>query len=160
MSKTLVVGIDPGFSGAVAIYDAKNKALVSLNDMPLITLPNSKKSTVDGVALELMLNPYASQVIAALVEEVGAMPGQGVTSMFRFGQASGVVAGVLAANMIPTYYVKPAVWKSQMGLSYDKNLSIEMAVKLFPKHIKSFERKKDDGRAEAALLAVFGSRCR
>ena len=88
----------------------------------------------------------------AVVEEVGAMPGQGVTSMFNFGYSAGIIAGVVAGLQLPIVMYRPAVWKRQAGVPADKGAARQMAQRYWPGS-RAFDRVKDDGRAEAALLA-------
>ncbi len=156
MKPHLVLGVDPGFSGTLAIYDALRHTIVSLIDMP-VTKKKDAKTVIDLHALANFIDIYAKEISIAMVEEVHAMPDQGVTSMFRFGQGYGAVQGILASSLVPTFYVKPSVWKLQMGLSSDKSRSIEKAKTMFPTEHRYFTRKKDDGRAEALLLAVYGA---
>jgi crossover junction endodeoxyribonuclease RuvC len=87
-----------------------------------------------------------------VIERVGAMPGQGVTSMFNFGYGAGVIEGICAALFIPYFHVLPQTWKRQMGIGADKTACREMAQKLWPGAADRFKRVKDDGRADAALL--------
>lgn len=152
----LIIGIDPGLSGAVAIYNPLENSLIDVFDMPLHEVKGRRH--LDLYQLAMAIDGYASQTKLAIIEDVSAMPGQGVTSMFRFGVATGVPAGILAALMVPIFFAHPASWKNAMGLSRDKDASRQMASRMFPKETKRFARKKDDGRAEALLLAVFASR--
>ena len=94
----------------------------------------------------------------AWIERVHALPGQGVTSSFSFGLSYGLVRGVLAGHGVPLSLVTPNEWKRLFRLSSDKNESRFMAARLFPTNAASFARVKDDGRAEASLLALFGAR--
>lgn len=153
---TLALGVDPGLSGALAIYDMSNRSLVEVIDMP-VRHTGGGKHEVDMQGLSEFMHKYAPSIQLAVIEEVGSRPGQGVVSMFRFGYASGVVAGAVAAHFIRIFFVKPQVWKSLTGLSQNKDLSREKASDLFPAHSQSFSRKKDDGRAEASILAWFGA---
>ncbi len=86
------------------------------------------------------------------------MPGQGVVSMFSFGVSKGIIIGMLGLGLVPVFLTPPGVWKNCYGLSKDKNKSRELAATKYPLHKKLFERKRDDGRAESALLADFGRR--
>ncbi|NDC04371.1 MAG: hypothetical protein EBZ81_15760 [Betaproteobacteria bacterium] len=105
------------------------------------------------LASELRLYNVADTV--AVVEQVNAMPGQGVSSMFSFGQAYGVVLGVLAGLSIPATAVTPAIWKKALKLNSGKDAARAKAAQLWPSHAGEFKRVKDDGRAEAALLAYY-----
>lgn len=160
MGGNFILGIDPGLSGALAVYDPTTRNLIAAIDMPLHK-PASKtatksKSEIDVTALCFFLETHITALRLACIELVHAMPGQGVVSMFRFGQALGIIEGALGMFLLPTEKVSPGVWKSIMRLDSDKNKSRALATKLFPAHANLFCRKKDDGRAEAALLAVYG----
>ena len=150
----IFVGIDPGQSGAIAILRAYMSMDLIVYDMPLVKI----KKIVDANKLARMIMIKPSNYLTAIIEDVHAMPGQGVSSMFNFGRNLGVVEGVLGTLDVKTIYTKPSVWKTVMGLSRDKNLSREMAMEKFPRYKNLFSRKKDDGRAEAALLALFGAK--
>lgn len=164
---SLVIGIDPGLSGAIAFYDAAAKTLLSVHDMPLQSANSpSAKRAIDPYSLSILIDGHAKSTALAVVEEVsggvytnarGERRGQGSAASFNFGKAAGLVHGILATCMIPMAMVKPAVWKLLMGLDRDKTHSREMAATFFPQFRELFARKKDDGRAEAALLAYFGS---
>lgn len=152
---TKIIGVDPGLSGAIAIIDAKTTSIVDLHDMPIIEYKR-KKNQIDLYTLASIVDAHAKQTKMAIVEEVGAMPKQGVVSTFRFGYVTGIVVGVLSANYISITQIKPSVWKPALGLSRDKEDSRVLASKLYPKEVHRWARKKDDGRAEALLLAWFG----
>lgn len=153
-----VMGIDPGFFGALAVYDPAAKSLKALIGMPLKRKTGASRTTVDNFQLALFFDEWANQCKYAIIEEVNAMPGQGVSSMFRFGESYGTVLGVIAAYYMPHLRVSPWTWKMLMGCSKDKNISVKKARELFPSHTQYFEQKKQgDGFAEAALMAVYGS---
>lgn len=163
MQKNHILGIDPGFHGALAIYKTQDIAspadLIEIADMPL-EMNNDKKAKlrIDRIAVANFVERWKPHLGLTVIEEVSAMPGQGVTSMFRFGFGAGLVAGIVTANRIPIFFVKPAIWKALSGLSYDKNASIKKAIELFPNSTHLFKLKKHADRAEAALLALFGER--
>lgn len=151
---TIYIGIDPGFSGAIAFY-APKKNIVSIYDMPVYQ--NAKgKTEINLYELHDILAPETDEPHMAIIEQVAAMRGQGVTSMFRFGQSYGATQMAVAAHKIPMQFVTPAKWKSYLGLSRDKGVSRSLASQRFPKQADLFKRVKDDGRAEAALLALYG----
>jgi len=150
--KHLICGIDPGKSGSIAFYDFKNKTLNHLFDMPLFN------DEVSPEKLSAIITTYKDCTALAVIEQNHSRPNQGVASMFKFGYVSGLAVGVCAGCGIKIHLTKPQVWKSLMGLSSDKKLSLQKAIQKFPDKQKLFARKKDDGRAEAALLAVFGER--
>ena len=150
----VVIGIDPGYSGAIAIWRPAARAL-HLYDMP--TVPNSKgKVELDLHTLYDLLAPEDDGPHMAVVEQVGAMRGQGVVSMFRFGQGYGAIQMALAGHKIPTQFVTPSKWKAHFGLTRDKGVSRGLAMQRYPERADMFKRAKDDGRAEAALIALYG----
>jgi crossover junction endodeoxyribonuclease RuvC len=154
----LIIGIDPGSRhGGIAFLDSGNKQLLLACDTP---------SDCKSLAKLIALHQKHFGVKYAVVEEVSAMTyvdksgkvrGQGAAASFTFGRSLGMVEGVLGALEIPIIFTKPSVWKALMGLSSDKKLSRDLASKKFPGHTALFARVKDDGRAEAALLALFGA---
>ena len=150
---SFIIGIDPGAAGAVAILE--NGRLTQVFDMPVveITVGGKAKRRVAPELLATELRLYNLADTVAVVEQVGAMPGQGVTSMFAFGQAYGLVLGVLAGLWIPTATVTPATWKKALKLNTGKDGARAKATQLWPARADQFKRVKDDGRAEAALLA-------
>lgn len=157
------VGGDPGLSGAIALY-VPSEAVLQVIDMPTITVgePDSRKRVVDMWRLAQQLGAWADDwELQATVERVHAMPGQGVTSMFSFGFAAGSLQQALASARIHVTLVHPATWKAIYGLRggrENKDMSRAKASHLFPKHCGLWARKKDDGRAEAVLLAHYGSK--
>jgi len=157
-TKSQILGIDPGISGAMAIIDPHTNLVKLISDFPLHPKGAGGKNVIDASDLAQMIEPHIPHVAFAVVEDVHAMPGQGVTSMFTFGVAKGLIIGVLSAFKCPIFFVPPGVWKSCYGLSANKSISIELAVKKYPDAAGMLTRKKDDGRAEALLLADFGRR--
>lgn len=150
----MIVGIDPGFSGAIALLDPDTKEL-RVHDMP--TLPGMKGRTLtDLYSLGKLLIPEPGKRNIAVLEEVHAMPKQGVTSTFRFGENFGALQMAITGHGYEIHLVTPAVWKKFFKLSRDKGVSRGLAMKLFPGDAHLFTRVKDDGRAEAALLARYG----
>ena len=154
----MILGIDPGLSGALAFFDTESEDLVVI-DMPTVEMTRNGKNKRE-VSPALVADLFAGQSIKqAYIERVSAMPGQGVSSMFSFGRSVGVVEGVLAAYEIPTTFVTPQAWMKAMGIRAGKDASRERAMQLFPKYSGLFARKKDDGRSDAALIAKYGSTC-
>lgn len=144
----ITIGIDPGVNGAIAFME--NGYFLSVHDMPLIKEGN--KNQVDPYALARIIR--SRKVTSANVEKVGAMPGQGVTSMFNFGRSYGVILGTLGAMNIYTNLVRPAEWKTKFDLiKKEKDASRILAQELFP--LAPLSRKKDHGRADAMLIGLF-----
>lgn len=142
-----ILGIDPGLSGAVAFYFPSRPTLIASDDVPVAG------DEVDAATLAQRIRQIAPTV--AVIENVHAMPKQGVVSMFRFGRAFGAVLGVVAALGIPAHLVAPGRWKRHFRLASDKEDSRALALRLWPTS-EQFSRKRDHGRAEAALLARYG----
>lgn len=149
MRDRVVLGIDPGASGALAFYWPEAPGLVVIEDMPTVD------GVVSGALLADMLGRY--QPTEAMVELVGAMPKQGVSSTFKFGFATGIIHGALGAMNVPYSLVSPAKWKRHMGLSSDKEAARAMAIRTFPAIAPRFYRAKDHNRAEACLLAYYAA---
>lgn len=151
-----VIGIDPGFSGALAVLDSMTGTIVSVMDMPVQKNKKGKLELNLHMLFDLLTPPENTQVKAVL-EFVAARPGQGAPATFRFGQGYGAVEMALAGHKIPVQYVTPAKWKKHFGLTKDKGVSRGFATQRFPDHAEAFQRVKDDGRAEACLIALYGS---
>lgn len=151
----LVIGIDPGLSGAIAFL--ADGQLTDVCDMPTVGRGKAGRQTVNAPELARLIREhlFIGAAVVALVEDVAARPGQGVTSMFRFGHSCGAVAGVLGAMRIPVVYVTPQRWKRYHGLiGSEKDASRGMAIDLYPS--APLARKRDHGRAEAILIARWG----
>ena len=153
----MIVGIDPGLNGAIALYDAVENTF-EVHDMPVVEVIRGGKRKREVVAA-LVADIIAGRAIAeAYLERVGAMPGQGVTSMFSLGRSVGIIEGVLGAYEIPVTIVPPKTWQKALDVRDGKDGARERAMALFPKHADLFKRKKDDGRADATLIAFYGSK--
>ncbi len=144
-----ILGIDPGVSGAYAFYWQDVPHRIIAEDFPTVS------GHIDAVSLSERFHQIAPDV--AIMEYVASMPGQGVSSTFKFGRACGVVDGILATLKIPVRQVSPSVWKKHWKLDRDKERSRSLAIQLFPACANHFARKKDHNRAEAALIARYGS---
>lgn len=145
-----IAGIDPGLSGSIAVIDGDD-SILCLADLPTI---KAGKTELDEVAIKDLLSSFS--VGHVFVEKVGAMPGQGVVSMFRFGCSWGLIRGLCVGLGLPYTLVTPQRWKGAMmdGMSKDKGASILRAKQLFP--CARLDRKKDHGKADALLLAAYG----
>ena len=146
----LICGIDPGMSGAFALL--ADGELVEVADMPIIEV-NGKRRLNAAAAAEIVIRFNAAFTV---IEAVSAMPKQGVSSTFKFGCAYGMARGIIGALGIKTVLVRPAKWKKFFALGAEKEKSRELAINLWPRS-EAFQRKKDHGRAEAALLALYGA---
>lgn len=150
----LILGVDPGKSGALALID-EDGVLVDVHDMPDAT------GAALGAHLRDLLADHSPHIIAAAwVELVGSRPGQGVASTFKFGANWGAILGALGALEVPVELRTPAQWKKAMRVTADKASSRQRAAEHWPSDAGRFARVKDDGRAEACLLAEYGRRCR
>ena len=148
------IGIDPGVTGAIAALDADNR-LIDVFDMPVVQ--DGKKRRVNAPELAAIIGAICSGAgqYHAYVEKVGAMPGQGVTSMFNFGRSAGIIDGVLGALHIPLTYVSPQKWKKAAGLiGKEKDQGRTRAIELYPS--APLNLKKHIGRADAILISRFG----
>jgi crossover junction endodeoxyribonuclease RuvC len=151
-TQTYFMGIDPGLSGAIAIYDGAQALVV--HDMP--TLQLKTRRVVDEYALARLIDSWSGRVSACWLEQVATRPGEGAVGAFTFGRSYGVVRGVLAANFVTIHDVPPQVWKRVLKVSGDKDEARARASALFPRHAHQWPLKKHDGRAEASLIALYG----
>lgn len=152
---TFVVGIDPGIQGGIAFLSEDLKD-IAVYDTPTITAAATGKNSVDVRALLRIMRERYTMVSHAYIEQVSARPGQGVTSMFNFGMTYGSTLAVLVAMGIPYTLVTPGRWKKALNVPAAKDGSIARANQLLPQHAERWPLKKHDGRAEAALLALYG----
>jgi len=153
----IVLGIDPGLSGALAFYDTVEQT-VEVVDMPVLELVRNGKKKREVSAQALANHIAGRKINSAFLERVNAMTGQGVTSVFSFGRSLGIVEGILAAYDIPTTLVTPQAWQKAVGQRAGKDGSRERAMQLFPAQVELFQRKKDDGRSDASLIAYYGAK--
>ena len=151
----IVMSIDPGLSGAIAVFRYTDHELIGIFDMPTHELTRNGKAKRQVSASGLAGIFSAHKPHHVIVEKVSAMPGQGVTSMFSFGRSFGLIEGILAAYEIPATYVMPSVWTKGIGRGVGKDASRARACELYPAHQKSFARVKDDGRADAVLIGAW-----
>ena len=152
----IIVGIDPGVSGAICFL-LKGK-IVALYDMPTMVDGKKNKKQVNGAEITNILNNemIRDTDIKVVIEQVSAMPGQGVTSMFNFGQSFGVLKGICAALKIPVHFVRPAKWKKHFNLiNSEKDASRTKVIEAFPYISSQLSKKKDGNKADAILIARF-----
>lgn len=156
----IVLGVDPGLSGALALLDT-DTGIFDIIDMPVHRLARNGKAK-NELALYDLAAWITTKPDAAYVERVGSMPGQGVSSCFSFGKSTGAVLGIIAARQIPITEVAPVTWKRALGISSGagKDASRALISRLYPKQAALFSRVKDDGRADAALIALWGAQQR
>lgn len=154
------IGIDPGLSGAIAYYRPSD-GFLDVHDVPTHELKRNGKAKreVDLHGLARILDAMTKdQGGSILIEQVSSMPGQGVSSVFAFGKVYGILLGVSAATFVPLDTVTPAVWKKAMGVTSSKDGARARASSLLPQWSHYWSRVKDDGRAEAALMAIYAAR--
>ena len=154
----IIVGIDPGITGAICFF-SKGK-VIDVIDMPTMAEGKKNKKQVNGRQIfneiKSIKSKFLNENISVVVEQVSAMPGQGVTSMFNFGQSFGVIKGICSAMEIPIYYVRPAKWKKYFNLiNSEKDASRTKAIEMFPKISHKLSRKKDNNKADAILISQF-----
>lgn len=151
----MICGIDVGLNGAIAFV---GKDQVQVFDMPTyqITVGKSKKMQIDLSEFARIIDEKAGSIKHCYIEAVTATPRMGVTSAFSFGKSAGIAEAIIAANFIPFTMVRPQVWKKHFGLTADKDASRQKASRLYPNYAHFWNRKKDDGRAEAVLIAAYG----
>ena len=154
----IIVGIDPGVSGAISVME--NKKVVEVFDMPTMIDGKKNKKQVNGSQVTNIIKERLNdgKEIVAVIEHVNAMPGQGVTSMFNFGQSFGVIKGICAALSIPIYFVRPTKWKKHFNLiKTNKDASRTKVIQIYPEISSQLSRKKDSNRADAILIARYFS---
>lgn len=153
----IYIGVDPGAAGAVAILD-HNGQMVGITDMPTIKVRVGKtdRARVSPSLLSRLFEEGAQGIQMVVLEKVGGITGQSASAAFTFGYSCGLVEGVLAALRLPVALVTPQAWKKSAGLVANKGAARECAMRLWPAHAHLFARVKDDGRAEAALIARHG----
>ena len=153
-----IIGIDPGITGAICFFE--DGELKDVIDMPTMASGNKNKKQINGSQIyneiSLRTQNYKSENINVIVEQVSAMPGQGVTSMFNFGQSFGILKGICSAMRLPMYFVRPAKWKKYFGLiNSEKDASRTRVIEMFPYFSSQLSKKKDSNKADAILIASF-----
>ncbi len=154
----LIIGIDPGISGSICFLD--NGKILDVIEMPIMTDGKKNKKQVNGsqVYNEIIkrIKQFEKNQIRVVIEHVSAMPGQGVTSMFNFGQSFGILKGICTAMQLPMYFVRPTKWKKYFNLlNSEKDASRTRAIEIFPYFSSQLSRKKDSNKADAILIASF-----
>ncbi|MEC7143889.1 MAG: crossover junction endodeoxyribonuclease [Pseudomonadota bacterium] len=140
----MIIGIDPGLSGAVAIL--KDNKVLNIFDMPVMSEGKKNKKQLNSAQLVNIIkdNTKNDVEIAVVVEQVNAMPGQGVTSMFNFGQTFGAIKGVCAALNLPIFFVRPSKWKKHFELiNSSKDSSRTKVIEMYPSLSNQLTKKKD-----------------
>ena len=157
----IIFGIDPGVSGAISILE--NKKVIEVFDMPTMIDGKKNKRQINGSQVTNIIKERLNdgKEIIVVVEHVNAMPGQGVTSMFNFGQTFGAIKGVCAALGLPIFFVRPSKWKKHFELiNSSKDSSRTKAIEMYPSLSGDLARKKDVNKSDAILIARFYSETR
>ena len=154
----LVIGIDPGISGSICFFNEGK--IIDVVEMPTMIEGKKNKKQVNGAQIfneiSAKIKELEKKDIKIVIEQVSAMPGQGVTSMFNFGQSYGILKGICSAMQLPMYFVRPAKWKKYFNLiNSEKDASRTRAIEIFPYFSSQLSRKKDSNKADAILLASF-----
>ena len=154
----LIIGIDPGITGSICFFE--DGKVLEVLDMPNMAEGKKNKRQVNGSQIynEILkrINKLSKKNIRVIVEQVSAMPGQGVTSMFNFGQSYGILKGICSAMQLPIYFVRPAKWKKYYNLiNSEKDASRTRAIEIFPYFSSQLSKKKDSNKADAILIASF-----
>ena len=154
----LIIGIDPGISGSICFLD--NGKILDVIEMPIMTDGKKNKKQVNGSQvyneITKRIKQFEKNQIRVVIEHVSAMPGQGVTSMFNFGQSFGILKGLCSAMQISMYFVRPAKWKKYFNLiNSDKDASRTKAIEIFPYFSSNLSKKKDSNKADAILISSY-----
>ena len=154
----LIIGIDPGITGSICFFE--DGKIIDVVEMPNMAEGKKNKKQVNGAQIyyeiSLRIKHLKKEEIKVVIEQVSAMPGQGVTSMFNFGQSFGILKGICSAMQLPVYFVRPAKWKKYFNLiNSEKDASRTKAIEIFPYFSSQLSRKKDSNKADAILIASF-----
>tara|TARA_Y100000590_G_scaffold20393_1_gene23788 strand:- start:1046 stop:1525 length:480 start_codon:yes stop_codon:yes gene_type:complete len=152
----IIFGVDPGVSGAISVLDGKK--VLGIYDMPTMIDGKKNKKQVNGAQVTNIIKERLNEKkeIVVVVEHVNAMPGQGVTSMFNFGQSFGVIKGVCSALSLPIHFVRPTKWKKHFNLiKTNKDASRTKVIEVYPEISNQLSRKKDSNKADAILIARY-----
>ena len=156
-----IIGIDPGLNGAIAVL--QNNKIIEIHDIPVMTDGKKNKRQLNSAQLvKLLKDNFQDETdTVVIVEQVNAMPGQGVTSMFNFGQTFGAIKGICAALNLPIFFVRPAKWKKHFELiNSSKDASRTKAIEMYPSISDQLSKKKDVNKSDAILIARFYSETR
>ena len=157
----ILIGIDPGLTGAIAILEGKK--VLNIYEMPVMAEGKKNKKQLNSAQLVALIKEYANNNddVVVIVEQVNAMPGQGVTSMFNFGQTFGAIKGICAALKLPIFFVRPLKWKKHFELvNSSKDSSRTKAIEMYPSLSNNLSKKKDVNKSDAILIARFYSETR
>ena len=153
-----IFGIDPGIAGAIAILDEKK--IVDVIDLPTMSEGKKNKKQLNSAHLSQYISTNIVDInkTVVVVEQVNAMPGQGVTSMFNFGQTFGAIKGISATLKLPIFFARPSKWKKHFELiNSSKDASRTKAIEMYPNLSNQLSKKKDVNKSDAILIARFFS---
>ena len=151
-----IFGIDPGLSGAIAVLE--NEAVIDIIDLPVMSEGKKNKRQLNSAQLSQYMSKNVENInkTSVVVEQVNAMPGQGVTSMFNFGQTFGAIKGISATLKLPIYFVRPSKWKKHFDLiNSSKDASRTKAIEIYPSLAEKLSKKKDVNKSDAILIGRF-----
>ena len=154
----LIIGIDPGITGSICFFE--DGKIIDIVEMPSMADGKKNKKQVNAAQIyneiHSRIKNFEKKNIKVVIEQVSAMPGQGVTSMFNFGQSFGVIKGICAALNLPIYFVRPTKWKKHFNLiKTNKDASRTKVIEVYPEISNKLQRKKDSNRADAILIALY-----
>ena len=154
----LIIGIDPGISGAICFFE--NGEIKEVIEMPTMADGKKNKRQINGSQTYNEISQRIKNInkkdIFVVIEQVSAMPGQGVTSMFNFGQSFGVLKGICSAMQLSTFFIRPVKWKKYFNLiKSEKDASRTKVIEIFPYISSYLSKKKDSNKADAILIASF-----
>ena len=154
----IIIGIDPGISGSICFFE--NGKVIDIVEMPNMAHGKKNKRQVNGAQIyneiSSRIKNFNKKDIKVVIEQVSAMPGQGVTSMFNFGQSFGVIKGICSALSLPIYFVRPTKWKKHFNLiKTNKDASRTKVIQIYPEISSKISRKKDSNKADAILIARY-----
>ena len=156
MAADLILGIDPGLNGALALLPLVGPAVIAeLYDMPVLTL---KRRELDAYRLARIIDSHAHEIAEVWLERVWTRPGEGAVQGFAFGEVYGLIKGICCASFLPLHEVAPVVWKRAMGVKGEKDEARKAASILFPSQSDQWPLVKHHGRADAVLIGVYGAR--
>ena len=154
----LIIGVDPGISGSISFLEEGK--ILDVVEMPTMNDGKKNKRQVNGSQVFNEISRRIKKIdkkdIRVIIEQVSAMPGQGVTSMFNFGQSFGILKGICSAMQLSMYFIRPAKWKKYFNLiNSEKDASRTKAIEIFPYYSSYLSKKKDSNKADAILIANY-----
>ena len=158
-----IIGIDPGISGSICFFE--DGKIIDVIEMPTMIEGKKNKKQVNGSQIcneiSKRISKFENHEIRVIIEQVSAMPGQGVTSMFNFGQTFGAIKAICASLNLPIFYVRPTKWKKHFELiNASKDASRTKVIEMYPSISDRLRKKKDVNKADAILIARYFKECK